>query len=267
MRRPEIYRLPSREQLSFQHTLALNLWPVLSTKMAPLPADNQTIDQESTSKDGGKSWTTATIVVGAVFLFLLLAFIATMIVFYIHKRKLRSKLPAEHRPRSYHPFRTETTDKSSLLAGAQTPDEEHSSMYSRERSSVSVYVDAEPPVGKRVSSQSMETVSLIPLHVTPAGRQESLAGEISNGSGVSALSSSSRYSRGSLSLSPMSPVHQEDGDLGTRPNRLRSTSTSSVRYYSGLPDNNTWKTSNTPDINAASQQPPEIPKIVHTFSD
>ncbi|KAL1599597.1 hypothetical protein SLS60_007400 [Paraconiothyrium brasiliense] len=231
--------------------------------MAPLPADNQTIDQESTSKEGGKSWTTATIVVGAVFLFLLLALIGTVIGFYIHKRKLRSKLPAEHRPRSYHPFRTETTDKSSLLADAQTPDEERSSMFSRERSSVSVYVDAEP-VAKRVSSQSMETVSLIPLHVTPAERQVSMTGEISNGSGVSALSSSSRYSRGSLSLSPIQP---EDGDLGTRPDRPRSTSTSSVRYYSGLPDNNTWKTSNEPERSTAPQQLPEIPRIVHTLSD
>lgn len=233
--------------------------------MAPLPSDDQhlSIDQTST-KEGGKSWTTATIVVGAVFLFLALAFIATTIAFCLHKRKLRKQLPAEHRPRSYHPFRTETTDKSSLLADNQTPDEERSSMFSRERSSVSVYVDAEP-ANRRVSGQSMETVSLIPLHIAPPERHESLAGDISNGSGVSA--SSSRYSRGSISLSPM---QQDGGDLGTTPTRPRSTSTSSMRYYGkkeGLPDSTTWKTSNSPHTSMAAQQLPEIPRIVHTLSD
>ncbi|KAF2447995.1 hypothetical protein P171DRAFT_236047 [Karstenula rhodostoma CBS 690.94] len=233
--------------------------------MAPLPADDQkqTIDQPSTN-EGGKSWTTATIAIGAVFLFLFLALIATIIVFCLHKRKLRKKLPAEHRPRPYHPFRTGSTDKSSLLADAQTPEEERSSMFSHERSSVSVYVDVEP-TNRRVSSQSMETVSLIPLHVAPPERHESLTGEISNRSGVSA--SSSRYTRQSISLSP---IQQEDGDLGTRPNRPRSTSTSSVRYYGkkeGRPDSTTWKTSNSPHTSLAAQPLPEIPRIVHTLSD
>ncbi|KAK7186592.1 hypothetical protein DPSP01_001990 [Paraphaeosphaeria sporulosa] len=237
--------------------------------MAPLPADDQkqNIDQTATN-EGGRSWTTATIVVGAVFLFLALTFIATIIAFMLHKRKLRKQLPAEHRPRSYHPFRTETTDKSSLLDNAQTPDEERSIMFSRERSSVSVYVDVEPesePANRRVSAQSMETISLIPLHIAPPERHESLTGAISNGSGVSA--SSSRYSRGSISLSP---IQQEDGDLGTRPVRPRSTSTSSVRYYGkkeGSPDSTTWKTSNSPQTSVAAQQLPEIPRIVHTLSD
>jgi hypothetical protein len=234
--------------------------------MAPLPAEDQaqTSDQAST-KNGGKSWTTATIVVGVVFLFLALAFIGTIIAFYFHKRKLHKKLPTEHRPRSYHPFRTETTDKSSLLADAQTPDEERSSMFTRERSSVSVYVDTEP-ANRRVSGQSMETVSLIPLHVAQPERHESLTADISHGSGVSG--SSSRYSRGSISLSPIQP---EDGDLGSRPSRPRSTSTSSVRYYGkneGRPDSTTWKTSNAPHTSMAPPpQLPEIPRIVHTLSD
>jgi LysM repeat protein len=234
--------------------------------MAPLPAETQaqTIDENST-KQGGQPWTTATIVVGAVFLFFALAFIGTVIAFYFHKRKLHKKLPAEHRTKSYHPFRTETSDKSSLLADAHTSDEERSSMFSRERSSVSVYVDTEP-ANRRVSSQSMETVSLIPLHVAQPERHESLTGEISNGSGVSG--SSSRYSRGSMSLSP---IQQEDGDLGSRSSRPRSTSTSSVRYYGkkeGEPDSTTWKTSNAPHTGMAQPpQLPEIPRIVHTLSD
>lgn len=235
--------------------------------MAPLPADDkpQTIDQTTTSKEGGKPWTTATIIVGAVFLFLLLAFIGTILAFYLHKRKLRNKLPASHRPKSYHPFRAEsttTTDKSSLLADAQTPDDERDTMFSRERSSVSLYVDAEP-APRRVSTQSMETVSLIPLHVTPPERQTSLAGDISNGSGVSAASSN--YSRASrLSLSPIQPLG-DDGDLGTRPVRPRSTSTSSMRYYG----RNVSERESVAGVGPGSgpQQLPSVPKIVHTLSD
>ncbi|KAL5407438.1 hypothetical protein PMIN03_007161 [Paraphaeosphaeria minitans] len=229
--------------------------------MAPLPADdqNQNIDQTA----GGKSNTTATIVVGAV-LFIGLTFIATIIAFILRKRKLRKQLPAEHRLKSYHPFRTETTDKSSLLENAQN--EERSSMFSRERgSSVSVYIDAEPELAnRRVSARSMETVSLIPLHVALPDRHESLTGEISNGSGVSALSS--RYSRGSISLNP---IQQEGGDLGTRPVRPRRTS-SSVRYYGkreGSLDSTAWKTSNPPHTSVAAHQLPEIPRIVHTLPD
>ena len=226
--------------------------------MAPIPEDpkptNQPPAQSTTS-----SWSTATIIVGAVFLFLLLAFIGTIIAFYLHKRKLRNKLPPEHRPRSYHPFRTETTDKSSLLGDVQTPDSERSSMFTRERdSNVSLYVDASPsPTSKRISSQSMETVNLVPLHVTPAHRQDSMSGHISNGSGVSVASS--RYSRGSVSLSPV--PQQEEGDLGVRPARPRSTSTSSVRYY-GRKNS----ISMSPDGVAAPQLPP-IPQIIRTESD
>ncbi|KAJ4296537.1 hypothetical protein N0V90_006582 [Kalmusia sp. IMI 367209] len=153
--------------------------------MAPIPANDQPADQPSSKPEekSSQGWSTPTIVVGAVFLFLLVAFIITLVAFYFHKRSLRKKLPAEHRSKPYRPFRTESTDKSALLADVKTPDEERSSMFSRERSSVSLYVDAEP-VDKRAS---METVSLIPLHVTPAERQDSLTGQISNGSGVSGV--------------------------------------------------------------------------------
>ncbi|KAF1972933.1 hypothetical protein BU23DRAFT_146389 [Bimuria novae-zelandiae CBS 107.79] len=222
--------------------------------MAPIPGNDQS-DDPPVHQEGRKSWNTATIVVGAVFLFLLVAFIGTTIAFCIHKRKLRNKLPPEHRPRSYHPFRTGSTDKSSLLADDPSPnDERRSSMFSRERSSVSLYLDAEQPVTKRVSSQSMETVNLIPLQVTPAERQHYMAGHISNGSGVSALSST--YSRDSLGLSPIQP---DDGDLGTRPGRPRSTSTSSVRYYG--------RTNSTSPDNIAAPQLLPVPKIIRTESD
>lgn len=217
--------------------------------MAPLPQDDQSKGQP-TSQPAGGSWTTATIIVGAVFLLLALAFIGSIIAFCIHKRKLRNKLPPEHRPRSYHPFRTETTDKSSLLSGAQSPEDERSSMFSYNRSSVSLYVDA-APVTKQVSNDTMETVSLIPLHVTPDERLDSLAGEISYGSSVSG------HSRSSISLSPINP---EERDLGMRPTRPRSTSsTSNVRYYGRT-------NSNSPDSIAAPQLP-TIPKIVRTVSD
>lgn len=235
--------------------------------MAPLPAEAQPQTTDPTTpKEPGKTWTTATIVTSAVFLFLLLAFIASTIAFCLHKRKLRNQLPPKHRPRSYHPFRTESTDKSSLLSDAQTPDDDRSSMFSHERTSVSIYVDTETEApNRRVSAQSMESVSLIPLHITTPDRHESLTADISNGSGVSA--SSSRYSRGSLSLSP---IHQEDGDLGARPGRPRSTSASSVRYYGrqeGVPDSTTWKTSTAPYASSEAPQYPEIPRIVHTLSD
>ncbi|KAK3204084.1 hypothetical protein GRF29_106g1650122 [Pseudopithomyces chartarum] len=136
--------------------------------MAPLPTNDPTTTP-SPPKPANNPWNTATIIVGAVFLFLLLALIGTLIAFLLHKRSLRNKLPPSHRPRSYHPFRTETTDKTSLLSNAQSPsDDERSSMFSRERGgSVSLYVDAEP-TPKRISTQSMETVNLVPLHITPA---------------------------------------------------------------------------------------------------
>lgn len=104
----------------------------------------------------------------------------------------------------------------------------------------------------------METVSLIPLHVTPAEEaHDPIEGATSIGSGVSALSSSSsRYSvdmrgtRGSLALSPIAA--EDDGDLGSRRTRPRSTSAASARYYERTP------------TDPAPVQP--IPTIVHTPS-
>lgn len=221
--------------------------------MAPVFSNdhNQPVHRE----EGKSSWTVPTIVVGAVFLFLLLAFVGTTIAFCIHKRHLRKQLPPQNQRRSYHPFRTESTDKSSLLADVQTPEDERPGLFSREPSGVSLYVDAEPaPVNKRVVSASMETINLIPLHVTPAERQNSLAGQISNGSGVSAPSS--RTSRPSISLSP---IQQEDGDLAVRVARPRSTSTSSVRYYGR-------RSSSSPDGIVAPPLP-SVPTIIRTESD
>lgn len=190
--------------------------------MAPMTTNNPRGDQTVSEPAKSQGWSTATIILGAVFLFLLFAFIITLIAFSIHKRSLRKKLPKEFRSKSYHPFRTETTDKSALLSTATTPDEERTSMFSRQPSSVSLYVDTTPAV----QHASLENVSLVPVYITPAERQDSMSGLVSDGSGVSA--SSSRYTRSALTLSP---IQQEDNDLGARPTCPRSTSTTSLRYY------------------------------------
>lgn len=189
---------------------------------------------------------------GSVFLFLAVSLIVTLVAFWFHKRAERNKLPPEKRPSSYHPFRTQSSDKSSLLANAApSPEDDKSSMFSRDRStSVSLYVDTDV-VDKRAS---MENVSLIPLHITPAEEtHDPMDRTTSVGSRVSALSrGSSRYSTGASSLA-LSPIQQnEDGDLGTS-SRPRSTSTTSMRYYSTTPTDR--------------ESAPQIPKIVHTPSE
>lgn len=246
----------SLQPLNHIHPIPTLLHTHTYIAMAPTPADDAAPSptQSTESKSGG-AWSTGTIVVGAVFIFLLVAFLVSVAVFYIRKRKQRNKLPPQNRSSSYRPFRTESTDKSGLLANqAPTPEEDKTSMYSRQRgASVSLYVDT----ATHDRRASMETVSLIPLHVTPAQEpQDPMAATISNGSGVSGVSSisrgSSRYSTSTGGALNLSPVH-ESGELGSRPaTRPRSTSTTSTRYYS----------TNSPDNPA----PPQIPKIVHTPS-
>lgn len=229
--------------------------------MAPTPVDVQPASPEP-SKPADKGGIGTPSIVGiSVFAFFGLCFLVTFVAFYFHRRAERNKLPPEKRPTSYRPFRTASSDKSGLLANAApSPEEDKSSMFSRDRgSSLSLYVDTDLHNDRRKRA-SMDTVSLIPLHVTPAEEVHDPLSrtESSVGSGVSSIS---RYSVdtgrvGSLSgslggtLSVRSP---EEEDLGVRKTRPRSTSSTSVRYYGVTPTD--------------PMMAPQIPKIVHTPSD
>jgi hypothetical protein len=215
--------------------------------MAPAPLNDQPNDQPTLQPTDhpapAKTWSTGTIIVAAIFGFLFICLVAAVIAFWFNKRKERSKLPPEHRRSSYRPFRTESSDRKGLLAN-QVPslEEDKSAMFSRDRSrsSVSLYVPAEV-IDHR---PSMETVNLIPLHITPADEvQDLISVATSNGSGAS------KGSRVSLGLSSIQTSETSESRPTTRP---RSTSTTSMRYYS----------SNSPESSAT----PQIPKIVHTPS-
>ncbi|KAF2690955.1 hypothetical protein K458DRAFT_64907 [Lentithecium fluviatile CBS 122367] len=211
--------------------------------MAPTPANDQPNPQPTNTPKSTNSWSTGAIIVAAIFGFLFILLVGTVITYWYTKRRERSKLPPEHRRSSYHPFRTEASDKSGLLANqAPSPEDDKSSMFSRDRSrsSVSLYVPAEV-VERRLST---ENVSLIPLHITPAEEvHDPISATTSSGSGVS------KGSRISLGLSPI----QTGESSGSRPSgRPRSTSSTSMRYYSN----------NSPENTAA----PQVPKIVHTPS-
>ena len=215
--------------------------------MAPTPVDNNSTPQP-TELPKGNAWGTAGIVAVSIFGFFVVALTATLIGFYLHRRSERNKLPPQNRPTSYHPFRT-SSDKSGLLANAApSPENDKAVMFARERdSSVSLVVNTNLHHGKIDRRVSVETPSLIPLHVTPADETHNPMDGSSTPSGGSGVSNgSSRFSRGSIALSP---VPLEGGDLGSR-TRARSTSTSSVRYYSNTP----------------TEVAPQIPKIVHTPS-
>lgn len=208
--------------------------------MAPTPDGNQPVPQPTNTPQPSKSWSTGGIIVGAVCLFLLLALIATVVIFLINKRRARSKLPPEHRRSSYHPFRTESSDKKGLLEHqAPTPEDDKSSMFSRDRSrsSVSLFVPSEE-LDRR---PSLEKINLIPLHITPVEETaDPIQASSSSGSGVSA------GSRVSLAVSPL----QMGTSYTERPaSRPRSTSTTSMRYYS----------TNSP----ADMDAPQVPKIAH----
>lgn len=181
----------------------------------------------------------------------------TLLGYYYHRRAERNKLPPDQRPVSYHPFRTasgahSTTVKSSLLANAEpAPSDEDSndksSMFSRNRnSSLSLYVDSQVHTEKH-KRVSVDTVSLIPLHITPAEESDrnpmdSMTG--STGTGVSSIrSNASRLSLGttttttggSLGMSQIPVPEQAGGYAGEgRITRPRSTSTTSVRYYESV---------------------------------
>ncbi|KAF2182252.1 hypothetical protein K469DRAFT_691477 [Zopfia rhizophila CBS 207.26] len=225
--------------------------------MAPTPADDAPLSPPSpSSSEPAKQgfWGTATIVSVAIFGFFIIAFAITLTAYCLHKRAQRKKLPPSHRGSTYRPFRTNSTESGLLANVAPTPEaDERSSMFSKDRSSsVSLYIPEEH--GDR--RQSMETVSLIPLHITHAEEiRDPMDRMNSTGSGVSDLSrGSSRISSntsGSLGIRNL-PIPEEalEADPGVRRMRPRSTSTASVRYY---------------EMNAR-EPAPEVPTILHTPS-
>ncbi|KAF2120432.1 hypothetical protein BDV96DRAFT_594898 [Lophiotrema nucula] len=222
--------------------------------MAPKPVDVQPATQTNTKTEPQESrWNTATIVSLSIFAFVIVAFGITVFAFWWHRRAERMKLPPEARPVSYHPFRTASSkQKEGLLANAApSPEDDKRSMFSRDsRASLSLYVDAEHhELNKRAS---METVSLIPLHITPVDEvHDPFERADSNGTGISGISrSTTATSTDSLGLSTITVPGGED-DLGVRKTRQRSSSALSARYYE-----------TTPVV-----PHPQVPKIVHTPSD
>lgn len=192
--------------------------------MAPTPVDNLlSASPTTTSKSDEHYWTPANVAFTAVASVLALGAVLAAIAFFIYRRRQKKKIAQT------------TPAKEGLLAG----EERKSSMFSREKhSSVTVYVDhADTDTAyKRVSQ---DPAPLVPLHITTEQPT------VSTGSGISAMSRNSNSTLGTMMLSPVS----EDG---LRPvGRPRSTSTSSVRYYSVTPTDTTIP----------------VPKIVRTVSD
>jgi hypothetical protein len=211
--------------------------------MAPIPTEKAP-PTKVLEKRGGIG--TGSIVGISILVFFAVGFAITITLYFLHKRAERRKLPPENRPVSYHPFRTNSSAKSSLLANqAPTPEDDKTSMFSRDRgSSLSLYVDTDMHDRRK----SVDTVPLIPLQITPAEDVHNpMDRAASVGSGVS----------GRLSLSPSRNISEEQ-DQGSRRTRPRSTSAASTRYYEA----------NSP-LNGvpASGSAPQIPKIVHTLSD
>jgi hypothetical protein len=216
--------------------------------MAPVPADITHAKRVLHKRGIG----TGSAVGIGLLCFFAIGFGITLTLYFLHRRRERNKLPPEHRPASYRPFRT-NSQKSGLLANqAPSPEDDKSSMFSRDdRSSrLSLYVDTETVDNRRAS---VDTIPLIPLHVTPAEDvHDPLERSTSVGSGVS---------RHSLKPSGTMPLEQ---DLGTQRTRPRSTSTSSTRYYSYEGNS---PLSQTDDRTGSVSPPLQIPKIVHTPSD
>jgi hypothetical protein len=217
--------------------------------MAPTPVDTQPKAPEQTGEANKGGLSTASIVGIAFFAFFAVALGITFIAYYFHKRSERNKLPPEKRPASYHPFRTNSAKSSLLANAAPSPEDDKSSMFSRDRnSSLSLYVDTD----SHDRRHSTDTVSLIPLHVTPAEEDHDPFNRMDSvGSGVSRYSTTS--SGGSLGVRQI-PVPEEvaERDLGVRPQtRARSTSSASARYY---------------ESNSPLESHPQIPKIVTTPS-
>jgi hypothetical protein len=217
--------------------------------MAPTPTEgdnsnnNLLVDPTSLPKPAEGYWTRVNIAVTAVFALLFLTIIIVLLVFFFHRRSHKKKRA------------NRKSDKASLLAH-----EDKTNMFSRGRhSSVTLYVDEETEA--RSKRKSSDTISLIPLQVTPIEEIQdpiepaAAAAAASNGSGVSALSRLSTNTMSTMMLSPISPS-AEEGDLGMRQSagRPRSTSTASqrARYYESTP---------------MDVERPPVPVIIRTASD
>jgi hypothetical protein len=205
--------------------------------MAPTPADTDlSAGPTSTSKPASPYWTTANITFTAIASVLTFGVLLGAVAFFVHRRRQQAKVARM------------ASDKAGLLSG----EDRKSNMFSRERSSsVTVYVDSE--ADNSYKGAGHEPAPLVPLHIaTPYS--DSGRPVVSTGSGVSSISRSSRASSGSSvgsqHLSPISDM--EDINMGpSHSGRPRSTSSSSVRYYSKTATNSTVP----------------VPKIVHTMSD
>lgn len=232
------------QALSHLNTQSLNKVVNTSSRlydlaMAPTPVGDNLNAEPSSRPKPQKYWTKANIATTTVFSVLTLGVIIAVLSFILYRHHQKKKRE------------TQKSDKAGLLAN-----EDKTSMFSRHRaSSVTLYVDSEADAhSKRAST---DTMSLVPLHVTPVeeSRDPMNNNSTSTGSGVSAMSrSTNNTTLSSMLLSPMSPG-AEEGDLGIRPSgRPRSTSTASqrARYYEATPMN--------------IEMPP-IPKIIRTPSD
>ena len=212
--------------------------------MAPTPANNGfPADPTSTLNPASPYWTTANItftVIASVFTFCVLL---GAVAFIIHRRRQQAKL----------------AQMSSVKAGLLSGEERKSSMFSRERqSSLTVYVDSE--TDNSYKGAGHEPAPLVPLHIATPYTDSGLP-VLSTGSGVSSISRSSRSSSGSsrvssgssVGLQHLSPISDmEEINMGpSQSGRPRSTSGSSVRYYSKTPTDTTIP----------------VPKIVHTMTD
>ena len=180
--------------------------------MAPTPVDNKLPAEPSTTSGPDKGyWSTGNIAMTAVAAAFALGVFLAIVAFLVHRRRQNKKI-AQSIPA-----------KESLLAG----EERKSSMFSRERaSSVTVYVD-NAPTETSYNPVRPDPAPLAPLHIdtqipTPAA---------STGSGASSLSMNSRSSLSSMMMSSAS-----EGPGASRP---RSTSYSSLRYYSVTPADTT----------------------------
>jgi hypothetical protein len=214
--------------------------------MAPTPTEGDNndllVDPTSLPKPDEGYWTRVNIAVTAVFALLFLTIIIVLLVFFFHRRSHKKKRA------------NRKSDKASLLAH-----EDKTNMFSRGRhSSVTLYVDEETEA--RSKRKSSDTISLIPLQVTPIEEiqdpiEPAAVAAASNGSGVSALSRLSTNTMSTMMLSPISPS-AEEGDLGMRQStgRPRSTSTASqrARYYESTP---------------MDVERPPVPVIIRTASD
>jgi hypothetical protein len=215
--------------------------------MAPVPADDTVVSTGSLKAQPNTTyWTKANIISTIVFIIVSVLILACILFFFLYRRHENKKLSKRK------------SDTAGLLAN-----EDKTSMFSRDRaSSVTLYVDSD--AAARNNRPSIETMSLVPLHITPAEEASDpivVRDAASTGSGVSSMT---RLSTGTQSTVMLSPVLRsaEELDMGLRTataggatavagGRPRSTSTASQRsrYYE--------RTSLSVDM-------PEVPKIVHT---